>query len=194
MVEKIKATDKVGCTVERARGVKEDLQLKGTYRWEHIRNGEVIGRYENHNVVTSEGLQHLLSSAIDNDTRYTAWYVALVSATGPPPVPSAAHVYDTFLDTSTLPCTEFTSYSNATRPAYNGVVSANKITNTASKAAFTVSAGPSPDTVHAAALVSVNTKSDHGTGVLMSWSDLAGGTITVLEGDVLNIEIELAFS
>jgi len=192
-MSQIKMMDKIGCDVTRNRfigGEEGNLKAYVTYRFSQFRNGELIHFQENHNTVTSEGKQHLLSSAIDNGTRKTAWYVALVSNDGPPPSPLASHVYDTFFQTTV---TEFTDYSAATRVAYDGVVSADKITNIANKASFTINAATKD--VYGGALVSNSTKSDHTSGdILMSWAALPGGVLDVQVNDVLNIEIELAFA
>lgn len=192
-MSQVNMMDKVGCDVVRNRfvgGKEGNLKMYVTYRFSLIRGGALIDYRENHNVVTSEGKQHLLSSAIDNGTRKTTWYVALVSNDGPPPSPVDTHVYDTFFASVV---TEFQDYTSTPRITYDGVVSADKITNIASKASFTINAATKD--VYGAALVSNSTKADHtGTDILMSWAALPGGVLDVQVNDVLNIEIELAFA
>ena len=193
-MEGMKMTDKLGCEVVRGREVSGDLHMVGHYKFFHHRGGKLLALRENHNVVTSEGKQHILSSALDNGTRKTAWYVALVTGDGPPPAPSASHVYATFFNSVVVEFQDYSSGSgNTERKLYDGVVSADKITNVAARASFTITT--TTKAVHGAALVSHITKGNHAAGdILMSWADLTGGEIAVQINDVLNIEIELSFT
>lgn len=195
MRETVTMSDTIRAQVIRSRsGGHELMQINGIYRFFHHRAGKLIDFREVNNTVTAEGKQYLLDVGINNSVagyiRKTAWYVMLVSNDGPPPLPNVAHIYDTF---SGATITEFTDYGAATRRPYVGVVSPSKITNAASRASFTATAATKD--VYGAALVSLDAKSDHDpAGYLMSWAGLPGGVLDIQFDDILNIEIELAFT
>lgn len=83
---------------------------------------------------------------------------------------------------------EVVPYSNANRPTWtkNGSPSGGAMSNSASKAAFTINA---PGRIFGAFLVSNNTKSGT-TGVLFGGGLFTGGSRQVQSGDTLNIQID----
>lgn len=179
--------------------LQEHATAKGVYRWSHVRNGKVLAEGVDYNTMMVEGLKHLLTVGIADGTKSSTWYVALVNndngtkngggGDDPPRAPVNTQVYDTFFDTQN---TEFTSYDEANRVTYNETMGTGAlVTNTANKAVFTISA---TGAVYGACLVNVNTKDDHGTGVLMSYAAFSQGVLNVYDNDVLNIEIQITLS
>jgi hypothetical protein len=205
----IKVTDKVITSITRERNVNpNELCINGIYRLEHFRNGELIGKRECSNTVTTEGKRYLLDAALYNSTggyaEKTAWYVALINNNngakngGSPVAPAVTQTYDAFFDTVN---TEFQAYSGGARPAWTGVLDVGglaKITNIVSKASFTFSG---PGTLYGACLVSNSTLAGSEPGhhvagdYLLSFAYFgAPATIPVIALDVLNVEVELVFS
>jgi len=95
-----------------------------------------------HNLVTNEGLDHILNAVLHATTQITTWYVALFEddhtvAAG---------------DTYAIPgYTECTAYDEATRQEYEeAAASSQSITNSANKATFTMS---DTKTIYGASLV-----------------------------------------
>jgi hypothetical protein len=198
--------DKVVANALRKRGLSEPIDITGTYRLEHFRNGELIGTYESENLITYEGRDHILNLIFHaTGTQQTVWYVALVDNDngakngGSPAAPSTSQIYDTFFDPAggATTNTEYTDYTGgdtaSDRIAYNEGASSNGvITNTNNKAAFTFVTNSG--TLYGACLVNVEAKDDHGTGILMSYSAFTPSTIGVVPGDIVNVEIEFAFA
>jgi len=196
-MSQVKVQDKMTIGMIRQRILSGDIEIKGVYRLKHYRKGELIGEHESKNLVTTEGKRYLLSTGLASGTAKTAWYVGLVNNDngakngGVPVAPSATQVYDTFFDTIN---TEYTNYTNANRVTWSGVLDGSlaKITNIASKAAFTFNTASG--TLYGACLMSNNTKSNHASGdYLMSYSAFSA-PIAVEIDDVVNVEIELSFT
>lgn len=85
---------------------------------------------------------------------------------------------------------ETTPYSDATRPAWtrNGAASAGAMSNSSSKASFTINA---TGRVFGAFLSSNNTKGGT-TGTLYGGGLFATGSRSVLSGDTLNVQVDLS--
>ena len=106
------------------------LKLKNTYVLEcHDRNGNFKWREEFYNAVVTEGLNHALNSEFKGGAQISSWYVGL-KGTGSPAAGDTLASHATW--------SEITAYSG-TRPALTlGTVSAGSVSNTASKAVFTM--------------------------------------------------------
>ena len=129
-----------------------------TYLWEVVKNGEVIDSWIDHNLMPTEGANHMLESALANGTRYTAWYLALYEGNYTPTIADTA---------ATLPAAavECTAYSGSTRKTWTpGSAAAGVVDNSASRAEFTFT---SAKTVYGGFLTSASAKSAT-TGALMS--------------------------
>ena len=127
------------------------LSLGGVFKLECFskKTGEKKWETETPNIVTNEGLDHVLNVYLHAATQITTWYLAIFEddhtcAAG---------------DTYAVPgYTESSSYDEATRPAYVEAAStARSTTNSASKGTFTISA---TKTIYGAALVSSSVKDD----------------------------------
>lgn len=137
----------------------QSLLLGGVFSGQIVRNGEVIDEWEeDHNLVVNEGLNHALDVLFHGGTQISTWYLGLFEGNYTPTgALTAANV--------TATSTECTAYDEATRQAYDeAAVSAQSITNSASKATFTMNASK---TIYGAFLASASAKSS-AAGTLFS--------------------------
>ncbi len=168
--------------------MKSGAGLTSRWDWELWRDGKCIEQWSDHNRVTDEGLDHLLEAVFSDGTQITDWYVSIFEDDH---TPAAADTY------ATPGYTESTAYDEATRPAWSeagvaaGDVSGKKVTNSASKASFTMSA---TKTIYGGSLVGggtdANTKGNTaGGGVLYCASAFSSGSKGVEDDDVLKVSI-----
>ena len=112
--------------------MKNKLSVGGEFIFEHVRNGKVIDTWKESNIVVDEGLDHLLETTLFNQAQNSAWYIGIFSDNYTP------LATDTALNIAAN-AGESVLYDEATRPAWaNAGVSAQEITNSASKAVFTI--------------------------------------------------------
>lgn len=132
---------------------------------------------ETPNIVTNEGLDTLLDVMFHGGSQITTWYVAPFSGNVTPLATwTAANV--------TANATEFTNYTESTRQEWTeAAVSGQSVTNTASRAAFTIGVGGG--TIYGAFLISASAKSAT-TGKLFAATRFTSSR-AVVETDVLNI-------
>lgn len=132
------------------------------------------------NLVVTEGRNTLLGNTFDAVAAAVTWFVGLKEA-------GAAAAGDTMA--SHAGWAESVPYSNATRPAWtkNGAPSAGAMSNSASKAVFTIDATA---TVAGAFLSNNSTKSGT-TGLLYGAGDFASAR-AVESGDTLNVQVDLS--
>ena len=135
-------------------------------------------REVNKNLVTTVGLNHVLSSTLDGATQITAWYVGLKAA-------GSAAAGDTMASHSGW--AEVVAYSQAVRQTLTlGTAAAGSIDNTASKATYSINGTA---TVAGAFINSNNAKS--GTaGTLYGVVDF-GSSRAVISGDTLEVTVTL---
>ena len=122
----------------------------GVFEFELVRDGKVIDKWSDHNLVTNEGLNDLLQVYLGNGTQKTTWYVGLFEKSNytPAATDTAANIASN--------STETTAYTESTRPEWvEAAASAQSITNSANKATFTINA---TKTIYGAFLVSSSTK------------------------------------
>lgn len=151
------------------------------------------------NIVTSEGLAHMLDVELHDATKVATWYFRLFSANTTP-------LYSWTAANFTANATEITSntegYSETTGQAFveaaavaaggAGTASAS-ITNSANKAAFTIAtASPSGINVWGAGLLSSSTKGGT-TGTLMSASKFSA-VRTLYNTDIFNLSYTLTLT
>jgi len=131
---------------------------------------------ESHNLVTNEGLNHLLDVLLHGTTPTDPWYCLLFNTDT---TILATHTY------AVPGFTEDTNYDEATRPEYvEAAASSQQTTNSASRAVFTMSA---TTTIYGAALVSLSTKGDvAGGGVLFCAAQFTNEKI-VNDDDILEL-------
>ena len=143
-------------------------------------DGAVKWRAEFDNLVVTAGLNELLDKTFKGSGYTAAWYVGLAAGT---PTFAAG---DTMA--SHAGWTEVTAYTEGTRQALTpGTVAAGSVSNSASKAVFSVNGTA---TVGGAFLATVNTKGGT-TGTLYGGGAFAEGNRSVVSGDTLNVTLTL---
>lgn len=155
--------------------------------YEHWVNGEDYRA--DRNIVTDEGLNHMLDVCFHGVAATGTWYLSLYANNY---TPLAA------LTAASYPATagEITSgtegYTEATRVAFvEGAAAAKSISNTASKANFTIATASSL-TVNGAGLHSVSTKGAT-TGVLVSATKFSA-TRTLYDTDVFTLAYSVSLT
>lgn len=134
------------------------LVVGGTFIGQHIRNGEVIDEFEDHNLVVNQGLNSVLNVMFNGTTQITTWYLGLFEGNYTPVATVTAATIGSA-------ATETTAYAALTRPEYVEAAStAQSVTNSANRASFIFNAAK---TIYGAFLISDNTKSGT-TGTLFS--------------------------
>jgi hypothetical protein len=156
---------------------------KGYYTVDHVRNGEIIDSQTFPNLVCDEGLSHLLDVTLNGATQITAWYLALYEANYTP------QADDTAANISSR-ATESTAYTEGTRVLWDTVAATgNAVTNSASRATFTINA---TKTMYGVFLAS-NSAKQSTSGKLISVA-LFTNARSVISGDELVVTYTLTAS
>jgi hypothetical protein len=188
--EKLKAKDQVSGGLIANTGASEGARATGRYVVEcHDKDGNLKWVAETPNLVVNVGLQYMAGSALTSTSQITSWYLGLYGAASSNN-PSAGDTMGTHGG-----WTEVTAYSESTRPAATFAAATNAnpsvVTNTASKATFTMSGST---TVGGAFLTSNNTKGGS-TGTLFSAADFQSpGDRSVVSGDILSVTYTFSLS
>jgi len=157
-----------------------DLKVGGFFTLEHYREGELIAATEDHNLVTNEGLNHILNVEFGGATQVGTWYIGLFEGNYTPVATVTAA-------TIAAAATETTAYDEPSRVAYNeAAASGQSMTNSANKATFTMNA---TKTIYGAFLISNSAKSAT-TGTLFAASKFASSK-AVVAGDQLLVTYTL---
>jgi len=182
-IEKLHGEDSISSSLTRTITSGDSARAHGEYKLQCFDSeGNLKWEMGGHNLVVNEGLQDMNTKYFTGSGYTAAWYIGLygAAASNNPTASDTAASHPGF--------TEITPYSNATRPAcsFGTATTADPsvITNTLSKAAFSINATA---TVGGAFLISNNTKGGS-TGVLFSASDFQSpGDRVVASGDTLNV-------
>jgi hypothetical protein len=151
------------------------VQVGGFFTIEHVRQGEVIDKWEDHNLVVNEGLDYLLDVAFHGASQVTTWYIGLFEGNYTP-------VNTLTAATVAAAATESTAYDETTRQEYvESASSGQQTTNSASKAAFTINATKS---IYGAFLASASAKGAT-TGKLLSASRFSAAKAVVAADQLL---------
>ena len=155
---------------------QEKAQMSTAYTIECIgADGQVRWSEDFHNLVTTAGLNDLLTQYFKGSAYTAAFYVGVTGAT---PTFAAG---DTMA--SHAGWTESSAYSQATRPALTlGTAASGSIDNSASKAQFSING--------TAFLVTNSTKGDT-TGTLYGGGAFTEGNRSVVSGDTINVQATL---
>lgn len=162
---------------------KADAFIGGVFR--HSVNGEDL-RIDP-NLLPTAGLIDILSVCFKQGAQRTAFYLAPFSGNV---APAATLTGANFTGTQT----EFTDYSEASRPAWtppNGALATAAVDNSASPAVCTISVAGS--TVWGFGLITTQPKED-GTGLLMACSKFAAARDNLQVGDKLNVDYSITAS
>ena len=155
--------------------MKDKAKFGGVFHVDcYDRDGNFKWSNETPNIVVNVGLQHILDVIFSGSTASYPWYVGLIGDTTTVAAGDSLGAHTGW--------TEFTAYNTATRQAWVEVRSAQSMTNTASKASFTLNADT--QTIGGAFL----SDTDSGTvGNLMSAAAFTGGDKTGDSADVLEV-------
>ena len=188
--EKLNLIEAPGASVATRNNLLEGASVFGVFTAVCIGpDGEVKWEEVFKNLVMNAGKQDLLNKYFTGSSYTAAWYLGLVNGSSTPTYNAA--------DTSGSHSgwTEFTAYSQSTRPAVSfsaatssgggaGSAGTGSITNSSSPSAFSING--SGGTVAGAFLISNNVISGT-TGTLFSAGNFTTGSRTVLAGDTLNV-------
>ena len=189
-IEKAKASDVAASGLVANTGASEGAKATGKYTVEcYDKDGNLKWVAESKNLVVNVGLQYMAGSALTSTSQITTWYLGLYGAASSNN-PSAGDTMATHGG-----WTEVTDYSEANRPTATLAAATNAnpsvVTNTASKAVFTINA---TTTIGGAFLTSNNTKGGS-TGTLFSAADFQSpGDRSVVSGDILNVTYTFSLS
>jgi hypothetical protein len=147
------------------------------YKFEHYRNGELIGEEIVDNIIPDEGITYLLNAGLNAGSQLSSWFVGIYEGNY---TPVAEDTAATFPGSSTEITT---AYSEATRVALvPDDIEEGLWSNAGTPAEFTFTA---PKTVRGGFISSSGTKGGV-TGVLLS-AVKAGTARDVIVGDVLKV-------
>jgi hypothetical protein len=169
-----------GAGAQSKAGVVGVRSLKTHYRVEcRDKRGALKWIEEFDNLVVNAGLDDSLDKHLKGSSYTAAWYVGLADGT---PTPAAA---DTMSSHSGW--TEVTAYDEAARPTLTlGTVSSQSVSNTASKARFTISAN---STTIGGAFVVTNSTKGGSTGTLYGVGAFSAGDKVLDDNDTLDVTV-----
>lgn len=155
------------------------LLLAGQYHVDIIREDKIIGAFDFHNDIVTEGKNKLLDVCFRNQTQIAAWYFGLVNNSGW----TAFVAGDTAAQINgSNGWDEFTSYDESTRVAWSPAAASSGSISNSSVATFTINA---TGNIKGIFVASVSTKSST-SGTL--WSTAAfGSVVPVSSGDQLKV-------
>ena len=171
------------------------LNLGAIFHLEHWRKNELIGEHHAENLCPDEFINYMLDVGLSDATQLTDWYVLIFNDNH---TPAAGNTY------ATPGFTESTAYDETTRPAWvEAGVSSKSITNSASKATFTMTGVDT--SIYGAAIVggvhatdgNIDTKDDQtaSPGVLGPLAQFTGGAVTgIVDDDVLKVYVTITGS
>ena len=186
-IEKLKTTDQFSSGLVANTQSGDAAKATGYYEIEcRDKDGNLKWTDATKNLVVNVGLQYMAGTALTTTTQITSWYIGLYGA--------AASNSPAATDTLAIHAgwTEITPYSG-TRPAATFAAATNAnpsvVTNTASKAQFTINATA---TVGGAFLCSASSGT---SGTLFSAADFSSpGDRSVVSGDVLSVTYTFSLS
>ena len=155
---------------------EQKLFVGGKFSTAIRRDGEIVTPWQvDHNLVVEEGRNSLLSVMFNGGTQLTTWYVGIFEGNYTPvDGDTAANI--------AANATESTAYDEANRIEWvEAAPSGSSITNTASKATFTMNA---TKTIYGAFLVSSNTKGGT-SGTLFAASRFSASRSVVDDDELL---------
>jgi len=162
------------------RQCQEGIHLRGRWAVECRRSdGTLRWRETIENLVVNQGLDEILNATLAAQTQHTAWFVGLL-ASSPSPLPGWTK--------TEVGAADFVNYDEATLPAWtpNGASSGQSVSNSASKAVFTISVDSS--TIGGAYLASTNTKAvESGSAIIYAAGAFTGGDKNADDNDTLSV-------
>lgn len=155
----------------------------GSFEVENLTRGGVSVA---HNLVSSQGLNHILDVVLGSTSPESTWYLAPFAGNATPASGWTAANFDSN-------ATEFTNYTEAVRQTYSpAAASGGVITNAASQAEITIGSG-AQDTIYGVGLISASGK-EATTGVLLAAARLSSARTGLLEDDVIALRYQLTIA
>ena len=158
--------------------------------WEFtvVRHGRVLDSWEQHNLVTTEGLGHILSVVFDAESGQTPWYVGLYDNSITPVIG------DSYESNNMSECTAYTADGSGakTRPVWDGIEGsgATVFTNTADLAQFDIVLASGTTEIYGAFLCSSGVSGDATSGnTLFSLANFSSSR-SLVNGDTLYVTIQ----
>lgn len=152
------------------------IKLKHHYHVECVRDGKIIWTEDVDNLVVTVGLNKYLDATLKTGLASPAWYVGLKNS-------GTIVAGDTMASHSGW--TENVTYSNATRPQWQGgTISGGSVDNSANRAVFNING---TTTIYGAFMVDDATKSGT-SGTLLGGADFSASR-SVISGDTLNVTV-----
>ncbi len=151
------------------------VRVGGYFKTEHMRGGKLLSTSIDPNTVVDEGLMSILSTMYNGGAQTTNWYIGIFGGNYTPVSTDTGAVI-------AVNATESAAYTQGVRQTW--VVAApasNQITNSASKATFTMNA---TTIIYGAFLISTSAISDT-LGSLMSASKFAASRSVVAADELL---------
>lgn len=149
--------------------------IGGRFIGQHIRDGKIIDEWDDHNLITDEGINHLLDVTLRNQTATGTWYLGLFEGNYTPVVGDVG-------TTIAASATETIALTNTVRPTWTPAAAAAKaITNAASRATFTFNAAK---TIYGGFLISNNTLNGS-TGKLFAASRFTSAKLVDVNDQIL---------
>lgn len=175
--ETVKATDAQSAALTMGTGANEPLSITGAYTVECF-DSEGNLKWAEHikNLVVTVGKNNMLDEYFSGVVYSAVWYLGLVNGASSPTYNAA----DTML--SHAGWSEFTSYSESTRPAPTWA-SASGGAKATTATSFSINGS---GTVAGAFMTTDDTKTGT-SGTLFSAGNFTGGSRTVSSGDTLNV-------
>ena len=163
-----------------AKSCLDQLEAKGKYHLQLIRNDVVITDEVVTNLVTTEGKNYILDSSLGGVTAKPTWYIGLISNAGPP----VLSVADTLTTNS---WTEFEDYSEGARQEWVDATTNAGSKTASSQSVFTVDA---VGTVYGFFVASDSDSANNATATLLTVA--AASAIQAVEiGDILKLTYTL---
>lgn len=158
----------------------------GLFTLEHIRDGKVIAEIPFFNGPTDEGLNYVLDAAFNNTSPTSSWYIGLIDDDGFTEIAAD----DTAADHGGW--TEFTNYTDSTRPAWNKSAASGKQIISSSNTNFTMGTlTPDTEGLRGAFIISASNKGGT-TGKIYAHGTFA--RVAVETGDIIRINYTVALA
>lgn len=157
--------------------LKDGIKLRGFFDVEcRDKKGKLKWVEKFQNVITDEGIDHMLNVQFNGGAQVSTWYVGIFEGNYTPTTADTMAAFP-------AAATESTAYAEANRPEFEEATSSAKsITNTANRAVFTINA---TKTIYGAFIASSATKSDT-TGTLFAAKKFTSSR-AVVSGDTISV-------
>jgi hypothetical protein len=159
--------------------VQGKLGFKGTYTFEHWRGDRLLDRWEDSNLIPTEGLNSMLGVGVHADAQITAWYMGIGSGNYTvDPTDTGANIV--------ARVTEITAYTGNRQQVVFAAPAAGSTDNSASKVTFTFN-----NTVATVTNAFVNSAATGNGGKLLSSLKLGTAKTGFATGDQLVVTFTL---